>query len=181
MFHAAPGELAAALSDAELARLERERGLFVAHTYLGPSARTTQLGRAARAARGAWRRDGGLAIDPALDAALARVAAHVRAGRLASLAWAEAGDRLRALGDVEVTYRPDGAAEVHNHGGRAGRRRSPWRWRPPAWTSRSRGRRSSGGRTTDGLARLWFDLGAGEKATLRVWDGLELVPLLPRG
>ena len=51
--------------------------------------------------------------------AQARIAAHARAGRLASLTWAQAGDRLRALGDVEVIYRPDGAAEVHNHGAAA--------------------------------------------------------------
>ena len=37
-------------------------------------------------------------------------------GRVASLTWAEAGDRLRALGDVEVRYGEDGGAEVVNHG-----------------------------------------------------------------
>ena len=113
-----PPSSRAALSDAELARLERERGLFVAHTYLGPSARTTQSAdQLARLV--VVEAKGSLAIHPALDAALARLAARVRAGRLASLAWAEAGDRLRALADVEVTYRPDGAAEVHNHGAEA--------------------------------------------------------------
>jgi hypothetical protein len=178
MFHAAPGELAAALSDAELARLEEERGLFVAHTYLGPSARTTrsadQLARVL-----VVEGKGGLAIHPALDAALARVAAHVDAGRLATLAWAEAGDRLRALGDVEVTYRADGAAEVHNRGAE-----------PVAALTVSlpaagldvavEGAAVLGREDEGGDARLWFDLGPGEKATIRAWDGLEAVPLWPR-
>ncbi len=178
MFHAAPGELAGALSDAELARLEAERGLFVAHTYLGPSARTTrsadQLSRLLVVERG-----GALVIDPVLDAALARVAARVRAGRLASLAWAEAGDRLRALGDVEVVYRPDGSAEVHNHGAEliAGLTVSL----PAAGLEVAVEGAALLGREDEGAeARVWFDLGPGEKATLRTWDGLEPVPLLPR-
>ena len=29
-------------------------------------------------------------------------------------------------------------------------------------------------------ARLWFDLDAGEKAVVRVWYGLDPVPLLPQ-
>ena len=178
MFHAAPGELAAALSDAELARLEAERGLFVAHTYLGPSARTThsadQLARLC-----VVEEKGGLAIHPALDAALARVAARVRAGRLASLAWAEAGDRLRALGDLEVVYRPDGSAEVHNHG--AAPVAALTVSLPAAGLEVAVEGAALLGREDDGAeARLWFDLEPGEKATIRVWDGLELVPLLPR-
>ena len=177
MFHAAPGELAAALSDADLARLEAERGLFVAHTYLGPSARTTrshdQLSRLLVVeGRGA------LAIHPALDEALARVAARIRAGRLASLAWADAGDRLRALGDVEVVYRSDGSAEVHNHGAEpiAGLTVSL----PAAGLEVELEGAALLGREDEGAeARVWFDLGPGEKATLRAWDGLAPVPLLP--
>jgi hypothetical protein len=178
MFHAAPGELAAALSDAALARLEAERGLFVAHTYLGPSARTTrsadQLGRVlVVAGRGA------LAIHPLLDEALARVAARVRAGRLATLDWAEAGDRLRALGEIEVVYRSDGSAEVHNHG--AEPLLALTVSLPAAGLEVALEGVALLGREDDGAdARVWFDLGPGEKATLRVWDGLAPVPLLPR-
>jgi hypothetical protein len=178
MFHAAPGELAAALSDEELARLERERGLFVAHTYLGPSARTThspdQLARLA-----VVEGNGSLAIHPALDAALARVAARVRAGRLATMAWSEAGDRLRALGDVEVVYRPDGSAVVHNRGGEAisGLTLSL----PAAGLDVAvEGAALLGREDGDGVARVWLDLGAGERAVVRAWDGLDPVPLLPR-
>jgi hypothetical protein len=177
MFHAPPAELAQALSDAELAGLERERGLFVAHTYLGPSARTThspdQLARLA-----VVEGNGGLAIHPALDAALARVAARVRAGRLATLAWAEAGDRLRALGEVEVAYRPDGSAEVRNRGAEpvAGLTLSI----PAAGLDVAvEGAALLGREDEDGLARLWLDLGPGERAAIRVWDGLDAVPLLP--
>jgi hypothetical protein len=178
MFHASPAELAAALSDGELSRLEDERGLFVAHTYLGPSARTTrsadQLARLL-----VVERPGGLAIHPALDAALARVAARVRAGRVASLAWAEAGDRLRALGDVEVTYRPDGSAEVHNRGAEPIAALTVSL--PVAGLEVAVEGAALLGREDDGRdARLWFDLGAGEKVTLRAWDGLDAVPLLPR-
>jgi hypothetical protein len=179
MFHAAPAELAAALSDAELTRLERERGLFVAHTYLGPSARTTrssdQLARLV-----VVEGHGALAIHPALDAALARVAAHVRAGRLASLSWADAGDRLRALGEVEVTYRPDGSAEVRNHG--AASIAALTVSLPAAGLEVAlEGAALLGREDEDGVARLWFDLGPGEKAVLRAWDALEPVPLLPEG
>jgi hypothetical protein len=175
MFHAAPAELAAALSDAELDRLERERGLFVAHTYLGPSPRTTrspdQLARLAVVEAG-----GALAIHPALDAALARVAGRVRAGRLASLTWSEAGDRLRAVGQVEVAYRPDGSAVVTNAGP------DPLPGLTIALPAAGldvalEGAALLGREDEKELARVWFDLGPGERAVLRVWDGLELVPL----
>ncbi|HEX9243252.1 MAG TPA: hypothetical protein VF875_12480, partial [Anaeromyxobacter sp.] len=178
MFHAPPEELAAALSDPELAGLERAHGLFVAHSYLGPSARTTrspdQLSRLVVVPAG-----GGLAIHPALDAALARLAAHVRAGRLASLTWAQAGDRLRALAEVEVTYLPDGGAEIHNRGAEpiAGLTISL----PAAGLDVVVEGAAVVGREDDGAdARLWLDLDAGDKATLRVWYGLDPVPLLPR-
>ncbi|HEX9399891.1 MAG TPA: hypothetical protein VF912_07270 [Anaeromyxobacter sp.] len=177
MFHAAPAELAEALSDAALERLERERGLFVAHTYFGPSARTThsadQLARLV-----VVEGKGALAIHPALDAALARLAARVRAGRLVSLAWAQAGDRLRALADVEVTYRADGAAEIHNRGAEAIAALTVAL--PAAGLDVAlEGAALLGREDEGGLARLWFDLGPGEKATLRAWDGFEAVPLLP--
>jgi hypothetical protein len=177
MFHAPAGALGVALSDDALAALERERGLFVAHTYLGPSERTTrsedQRARLAVVAEG-----GGLVIHPALDGALARVAAHVRAGRLASLAWAEAGDRLRALGEVEVVYRSDGGAEIVNHGAEAIRALTvslPAEGLEVA----VQGAVVLGREDEAGSARLWFDLGAGERAVLRVADRLAPVPLLP--
>jgi hypothetical protein len=176
MFHAAPAELAAALSDAALARLERERGLFVAHTYLGPSARTTQSAdQLARLVVVEGR--GALAIHPALDAALARLASRVRAGRLVTLAWGEAGDRLRALSNVEVVYRPDGSATVHNHGA------DPIAALTVALPAAGlevavEGAALLGRDDDDTLARVWFDLGAGEKVVLRAWDGLDQVPLL---
>jgi hypothetical protein len=178
MFHAAPGELAAALSDDALARLEAERGLFVAHTYLGPSSRTTRSPDQ-RARLLVVQGKDGLAIHPALDAALARVASHVDAGRLASLAWAEAGDRLRALGDVEVTYRADGAAEVHNRG--ADPIAALTVSLPAAGLDVAvEGAAVLGREDEGGDARIWFDLGAGEKVTIRVWDGVEAVSLWPR-
>ncbi|MBK9516724.1 MAG: hypothetical protein IPO09_05070 [Anaeromyxobacter sp.] len=115
-FYAPPAELAAALSDEALARLERDQGLFVGHTYLGAGPASTRGAQAE--ARLAVRRapGGGLEVAPDLDEAFARLASHAAAGRLVSLPWSDAGDRLRALGEVEVRYRSDGAAEVVNHG-----------------------------------------------------------------
>jgi len=117
-FYAPPRDLAAALSDEALQRLERGQGLFVGHTYLGAGpARTRGAGAVGRlAVRPAP--GGGLVIDPDLDAALARVAGEVAAGRLASLTWDEAGERLVALGEVELRYREDGSVELINHGDR---------------------------------------------------------------
>ncbi len=178
MFHAAPAELAAALSDDALAALERERGLFVAHTYLGPSARTTQSrGELVRLA--VVEQGGGYVVHPALDRAFARLAAHVRSGRLASLVWVDAGDRLRAIGDVEVTYLPDGGAEIRNH--------SPVGIEsltlsvPAAGLELALEGAALLGRENDddGSARVWFDLPAGEGVILRAWDGVSPVPLLP--
>ncbi|HEY6100638.1 MAG TPA: hypothetical protein VIW03_14470, partial [Anaeromyxobacter sp.] len=175
MFYASPAELAAALSDAALAALEAQRGLFVAHTYLGPSAVTThaESHRARLAVVGTGR---ALAIHPALDAAFARIAARGRAGRLASLAWSEAGDRLRALGDLEVSYRPDGSAEVRNGG--AAEIRALTVTLPAAGLEVSaEGAALLGREDAGGWARLWFDLAAGERVVLRVSDGLVPVPI----
>jgi hypothetical protein len=115
-FYASPAELSAALSDEALDRLERAQGLFVGHTYLGAGPAETRgalaLSRlAVRPAPG-----GALVIAPELDEALARLATRVGAGRVASLTWTEAGDRLRALASLEIRYREDGTAELVNHG-----------------------------------------------------------------
>lgn len=173
-FYAPPLELAAALSDGALERLERDQGLFVGHTYLGAGpagtrGATAEARLAVRPAAG-----GGLVIDPALDEALARVATHAAAGRLASLTWSAAGDRLRALGAVEIRYREDGSAEVVNHGpaavpGLTLAAPSPGlEW----WVD---GRRADG--DADG-ARFWFDLPAGGSAEVRATRRLLPVPLL---
>jgi hypothetical protein len=116
MFFAAPEVLGEALSGLALERLEAARGLFVAHTYLGAGPQET-AGAAQRERLAVRRsRDGGLEIAPALDEALERIQRRVEAGALASLGWAEAGDRLRALGDVETAYLPDGTVELANRG-----------------------------------------------------------------
>lgn len=179
LFWEPPAALAAALSDPALARLEDERGLFVAHTYLGPGPATTQRPEhLARLAVGPAP-GGGLAIDPDLDRALARIAARAAEGRLASLGWAEAGDRLRALGEVEVAYGPDGSAEVRNRG------EAPI----PGLTIAVPAAGLS--LTVNGLPpdrveedgpwlRAAFDLPAGGRAVLRLDDGVLPVPFLPR-
>ena len=160
--------------------VERGGGLFVGHTYLGagpgatrqPEARRRLLVRAAGGGR--------LVIDPALDEALARLAARVARGTLASLTWSEAGDRLRALGAVEVAYRADGAAEVVNHGDAPlrdltvslpGRGLELWVDGVPV-----AGRNQPGGRTA-----FWFDLPAGGRRVIRASRLLAPVALLALG
>jgi hypothetical protein len=179
MFYAAPGILGEALSDGALSALEDARGLFVAHTYLGASARTTHtpdhLSRLAVRAEP----DGRLVIDPALDAALGRLADHVRAGRLASLTWAQAGARLRDLGEVEVVYLPDGGAEIRNLG------TSPLAGLtlsvpvPPEVDLSVDGEAPLGRQDDTGVARVWLDLPAGGRAVLRAFDRFVPFPFLP--
>lgn len=178
MFFAAPEVLAAALSDPALSELEEARGLFVAHTYLGPSPRTTHsaehLSRlAVRCAPG-----GRLVIDPALDAALGRLASRARAGRLASLTWAEAGDRLRALGDVQVVYLPDGGAEIRNLGPTPLRGLTLSVAVPPEVELSVDGEAPLGREDDGGVARVWLDLPAGGRAVLRAFDRLVPLPFL---
>ncbi|HYQ80284.1 MAG TPA: hypothetical protein VEP68_02220, partial [Anaeromyxobacteraceae bacterium] len=178
MFYAPPAKLAAALEELPLLGLEAGRGLFVAHTYLSASPRTTTrpeyLERLAVRDTG----DGGLELDPALEAALGRLAEHVRLGRLASLTWAEAGDRLRALSEVEVAYLADGSAEVSNRGSR------PLPGLTVAVPAGGVDLSVEGAEVLgmDGdaeRARVWFDLPAGASAMVRAEQrGLPL-PFLP--
>jgi hypothetical protein len=175
-FYAPPPELAAALSDEALDRLEAGQGLFVGHSYLGagPGGTRGRIATSRLAVRPAP--GGGLVIDPDLDAALARLAGRVARGRLASLTWSEAGDRLVALGDVEVRYREDGSAEVINHGRRA---ISGLTLATPVpglewWV---------GGVPAEGDAagtRIWFDLPAEASRVVRASLLLAPVPLLRR-
>jgi len=157
LFYAPPAELGAALSDAALDRLEARRGLFVAHTYLSASARTT--------------------TRPELDAALARLGERARAGRLASLTWSEAGDRLRALAEVHVAYLPDGAARVENLGA------APLFGLTLAVPAEIElvveGAAVSGRSAGPGRSRLWLDLAPGASALLRARRGGASVPFLP--
>jgi hypothetical protein len=177
-FHAPPAELARALSDGPLDRLERGGGLFVAHTYLGAGPATTPPGPSA--ARLPVRSDGrgALVIDPALDEALARLAARVAAGRLVSLPWAEAGDRLRALGEVEVRYLADGGAAVINHGevGIGGLTVALPAAGLELWVD---GEPARDRRELAGRSRIWFDLPARASRVVRATRGLRPEPLLP--
>ncbi len=177
-FYAPPAELAQALSDQALDRLERGGGLFVGHTYLGAGPATTRRGLAAGrlpVARGA---DGALVIDPALDEALARLATRVTDGRLASLPWAEAGDRLRALGEVAVRYLADGGAEVVNDGdaGIGGLTVSLPAAGLQLWVD---GEPATQRQEVAGRTRIWFDLPGHGRRVVRATHGLTAVPLLP--
>ena len=170
MFQGGPGALAAALSDAALDRLERERGLFVAHTYLSASPRTTS--RPELLSRLVVRElpDGALELDPLVDQALGRIEARVRAGTLASMTLVEAAERLRDLGEVEVRYLDDGAAEVDNHGALP----------IPGFTVAvpaggmeltADGARVDGSASEPDRTRIWFDLPAGGRVVVRAGQG----------
>jgi hypothetical protein len=174
MFYAPPRELAAALSDAALEKLEGRRGLFVGHTYLSASRRTTT--RPEHLARLVVREEGGaLVLDPDFDQALSRIGRHVRAGRLASLTWAEAGDRLRALGEVHVAYLPDGGARVENRGA------APLlglTLAVPAEVELQVEAAVAGRSAERGRTRAWLDLAPGGVAVVRAMRGGAAVPFL---
>jgi hypothetical protein len=176
MFYAPPQDLGAALSDAALDRLEARHGLFVGHTYLSASARTTT--RREHLARLAVRPGpgGALELHPAIDAALARIGARARAGRVASLTWADTGDRLRALGEVEVVYRADGAAEVVNRG--AAPLLGLTLAAPGEVDLSADGARISGTARGGGASRAWLDLAPGATAVVRATRGGAPVPFL---
>ena len=178
-FYAPPAELAQALSDEALEKLERGGGLFVGHTYLGAGPATTTGGLAAARLPVVRRPDGALVIDPALDEALARLATRVGQGRLVSLGWAEAGDRLRALGDVTVRYLADGGAEVVNRGalGLSGLAVSLPAAGLELWID---GAPAGDRQELAGRTRIWFDLPAHGRRVVRATRQLLPVPLLPR-
>jgi len=174
-FYGPPAELGGALSDEALEALEREDGLFVGHTYLSASARTTPQPehRARLAVRP--RAGGGLEIAPALEAGLARAGARVRAGTLASLTLREAAERLRELSALRVRYLPDGEARVEHHGS------LPLR----ALTLAMEGEGAlevegapHGGHPAGPRSRVFFDLSPGEAVTLRVHGAQGPVPFL---
>jgi hypothetical protein len=177
-FYAPPPELARALSDEPLDQLERGRGLFVAHTYLGTGPATTSWGPAAARIPVRQLEGGALVIDPALDEALARLASRVADGRLASLTWVEAGDRLRALGDVEVRYLADGGAEVVNRGDftLGGLTVALPATGLQLWVD---GEPAEARQEVAGASRIWFDLPARGRRVVRATRGLIPVPLLP--
>ena len=114
-FYAPPAQLARAISDTALSRLEEQRGIFVAHTYLSASAATTHEPGHRQALAVRPSSVGTLTIDATLDKAFARVGTRIQAGTLASMTWRDAGDRLRRLGDITTRYRADGSVEVENH------------------------------------------------------------------
>jgi hypothetical protein len=177
LFYGPPAQMAAALEEGPLRQLEAERGLFVGHTYLAASSRTTT--RPELLARLAVRElpGGAMELDPAFDAALARLAAHVRSGALATLTWAEAGDRLQALSEVEVIYRGDGAAEVVNRG--AAIRGLTLAVPAPDLELEAEGARVAGMASEEDRTRIWLDLPAGGRVLVRAGRGGLPVAFLP--
>jgi hypothetical protein len=164
-FVASPERLAATLAEPALDRLEQERGLFIAHSYLSASLRTTRRSDLRQQVVVVPRPDGSLALHPAFDAALARLGARVRRGDIASMTVQELGTRLRALSHVIVRYQPDGTAVVSNPGPlpiAALTVAVPTTGVMSVEGGRLLGRRREAGRTT-----IWFDLPAGGEVLVR--------------
>lgn len=174
--HEPPATLAARLDPRFLDALEAGRGLVVAHTYLSASERTTRLPDHRRRLAVHRTPAGTLQIDPVLDALVARLGARVAAGSLVVPTWREAGDRLRALGDVAVEYRADGTAAVVNRGPDpiAGLTLAV-----PAPDARLAVPGAEGHRDNPGRATVWLSLGAGARAIVRATRDGEPLPLLP--
>jgi hypothetical protein len=165
-FYGRVERLAQALGDPALDQLERERGLFVAHTYLSPSPRTTRHRRRDLLRRDVAvpRADGAFAIHPLFEQALARLGRRVAQGTIASLTMADTGQRLRALESIALEYRADGSAVVRNGGRRAVRGLTVAV--PAALALSARGARVLGARSEPGRTTFWFDLPAGGSAVL---------------
>lgn len=176
-FYSQPEQMATAISDRALRRLEEQRGLFVGHTYLSASAQTTS--RPENLARLVVRRtpDGFLELEPAFEAALERIADHIRTGALSSLTWAEAGDRLHALGDLQTIYLPDGSALVENHGNR---RFTGLTVAVPVGDLdlMVEGALVKGRDRAAQRSRIWFDLEPGARAWIRAEREQQCLPLL---
>jgi len=175
-FYGAPEALGEALSEEGLDRLEQHHGLFLGHTYLSASERTTRdpAHRARLAVVAAP--GGGLQIHPALDRGLARAQRRVERGSLATLTLAEAGDRLRALAGVRVIYLADGAARVENSGP------TPLPMlqlhRDGAAALSAEGPLAGGHAQNAGESHLFFDLGPGESARVEAEGPEGPVPFL---
>jgi hypothetical protein len=179
-FYEPPETLAAMLDARALTSLASRRGLLVAHTYLSASAATTNLPDHRRRLAVRPAAGGRLEIAPALDAALARVATRVADGSLAVSTWRDAGDRLLALGRIEVEYRADGSAIVVNRGATA---LSGLTLALPAPGLRVLvdGAEVAGERADEDRSTVWFPLAAGARAVVRAERAGAPVPLLPGG
>jgi hypothetical protein len=175
-FYGTPAELGAALSEEGLDALQAAQGLFVGHTYLSASDRTTRDALHRRWLAVRRRAGGGLGIAPELDAGLARAARRVRAGAVAALTLREAGDRLRAMAAVRLVYLADGAARVENHGG------SPVRQLQLALAAEAalevEGAEAGGHALDPARSRVFFDLAAGQAAVVRARGARGPVPFL---
>jgi hypothetical protein len=179
-FYEPPEILAAMLDTRALTSLASRRGLLVAHTYLSASAATTNLSDHRRRLAVRPAAGGRLEIAPALDAALARVATRVADGSLAVSTWRDAGDRLLALGRIEVEYRADGSAVVVNRGATvlAGLTLA---LPAPGLRVLVDGAEVAGERADEDRSTVWFPLAAGARAVVRAERTGAPVPLLPGG
>jgi hypothetical protein len=99
-FYEGPDRFARRLSAAALARLIRERGIFIAHTYLdahhGPRHRKHRLSLVRRNASGVW------ALHPKAQAVLARMGKLKRSGQLWVPSLRELADHLTGWNNLTL-------------------------------------------------------------------------------
>ncbi len=163
-FYSTPATLAKAIDDKPLLALEAARGLFVGHTYLSASLATTRIEEHKSELAVKKSKSGALELDAKLEEAFARLEAHVNTGRLASMTWRDAGDRLVALGEVDVSYGADGSAVVTNRG--ATEIKALTIAVPLEAGLTVDGAVASDARHEDARTTLWFDLPAGAHAVV---------------
>jgi hypothetical protein len=93
-----------------LDRLEHERGLHIAHTYLETfHPKRTKFGLRNLLVE----KEGKISLDPRFDALLADLEARSQRGSMWVPTLGALGDRLRAEADVTVTLLADGTALIH--------------------------------------------------------------------
>jgi hypothetical protein len=145
-------------------RLERERGLHIAHTYLEnihPPA--SWFGRRNLLQPGERPRE--VVLDPRLDALFSALAARVARGSLWVPTLSRLGDHLRAMAGVSVTLETDGSATLQSKLTVSG---ATFVVPRPALVVEVNGRPPMGVRYIDGETSFWLDLPAGRPVRVRL-------------
>jgi hypothetical protein len=147
-----------------LDRLEKERGLHVAHTYLEtyhPRRTTFGLRNLLVPAepKGTPGGPGAVKLDPRFDSLLAALEERQTRGTLWVPTLGELGDRLRSVAEVTIDLAVDGSAVVHAQKALAG---ATFVVAHPDVTVEIGGHPPKGSRIEEGQTTFWDDLPAGD-------------------
>lgn len=145
-------------------RLERERGIHIAHTYLEDfHPPHSWFGKRNLMVPG--RRSREVVPDPRLDALLSSLAARVARGSLWITTIARLGDYLRAQAAIAITLEPDGSATLQAPAAVAG---ASFVLPRQGVSVEVDGRPPKGLRSADGETSFWVDLPAGRPLRVRL-------------